>query len=105
LSDRSVLLREIDGLPLAFVKEVIDFAGFLKRKNGEDSGMNNEQLAMSTGRGTHAGGGEAQPANGTVATESGDDRELCMRELDSVPVAFVREVIDFAAFLRQRQTP
>jgi hypothetical protein len=78
-----MLLQEIDSLPLEFVKEVINFVGFLKNKSGE------EELS----------GGEPGGA------ESGDVRDICTRELDSIPVAFVREVIDFVSFLKRKQTP
>ena len=83
MTDRKMLLQEIDSLPLEFVKEVITFAGFLKSKSGDDS----------------ADGGNS------VGTEPGGGRDLCIRELDSIPVAFVREVIDFVTFLKRKNTP
>jgi hypothetical protein len=33
MTERAVLLKEIDTLPLEYLKEVVDFAGYLRQKN------------------------------------------------------------------------
>jgi hypothetical protein len=35
MTERSVLLKEIDTLPLEYLKEVVDFAGYLRQKKRE----------------------------------------------------------------------
>jgi hypothetical protein len=75
-------MQEIDSLPLEFVKEVINFVGYLKNKNGD-----------------------GRPSAVPPPLGPDDDRDICVRELDSTPVAFVREVIDFVSFLKLKNTP
>lgn len=90
MPDRSELLKEIDTVPLEFVKEVIDFIGYLKDKQSSDSGSPETEPAL--------------PVSANSAPRSPSDSQIPVLplDMDEIPLDFLREVIDFLGYLKKK---
>ena len=75
MPDRNELLKEFDTIPLEFINEVIDFIGYLKNKQSDDSGSPETEPAL--------------PASANPSL-SGSRIPVLPPELGEIPLDFIR---------------